>query len=149
MTLQNEHGLLATSRYVPRLRLERSEIFAQHRWMAPGLKNLAKGQRAIANWDEDSVTMAVEATRNLHTALDGLSALTLASTSLPFAERINAGIVAAALKLPTTAVVRDVGSSARAASTELIAALRQPGLGIQVVARSEEHTSERPSHPEP
>ena len=63
MTMENEHGLLATSRYVPRMRLERSEIFAQHRWMAPGLKGLAKGQNAMANWDEDSVTMAVEAIR--------------------------------------------------------------------------------------
>ena len=54
-------GLLATTRYVPRLRLERSEVLAQHRWMAPGLRTLAKGRRAIASWDEDSVTMAVEA----------------------------------------------------------------------------------------
>ena len=57
------HGLLATLRYVPRLRLERSEVAAQHRWMAPGLKSLARGQRAMANWDEDAVTMAVEASR--------------------------------------------------------------------------------------
>ena len=58
-------GLLATARYSPRLRLERSEVFAQHRWMAPGLKSLAKGRRAMANWDEDAVTMAVAAARSL------------------------------------------------------------------------------------
>ena len=58
-------GLLATTRYLPRLRLERSEVLAQHRWMAPGLRGLAKGRRAIANWDEDSVTMAVAAARQL------------------------------------------------------------------------------------
>jgi len=55
------HGLLATSRYLPRLRLDRAAIFAQHQWMAPGLKALARGMRAMASWDEDSVTMAVEA----------------------------------------------------------------------------------------
>ena len=94
-----EHGVLATTRYVPRLRLERSEVLAQHRWMAPGLRALAKGRRAIASWDEDSVTMAVEAGRQLQRALPGATAveLTLASTTLPFAERLNAGIVAAAL----------------------------------------------------
>ena len=63
-------GLLATTRYVPRLRLERSEVAAQHRWMAPGLKSLAKGQRAMANWDEDVVTMAVEASRTLRAVVE-------------------------------------------------------------------------------
>jgi hydroxymethylglutaryl-CoA synthase len=133
MTTPHHHGLLATSRYVPRLRLERSEIYAQHRWMAPGLRGLAKGQRALANWDEDAVTMAVEAARALRSGLEGqtVSALTLASGSMPFAERINAGIVASALGLSADAAVRDVSSSARAATTELIAALSQPGVHAQ------------------
>lgn len=146
MTTQNDHGLLGTSRYVPRLRLERSDIFAQHRWMAPGLKGLAKGQRAMANWDEDSVTMAVEATRalGLHKRLHETTALTLASTSLPFADRINAGIVASAVQLPKTTMLRDAGSSARAATTELIAALTRPAAGIQLVAAAERR-SPRPA----
>ena len=59
------HGVLATARYLPRSRLESSAIFAQHQWMAPGLRGLAKGQRALANWDEDVVTMGVEAGRLL------------------------------------------------------------------------------------
>lgn len=127
MTNLLNYGLLATSRYVPRLRLERSEVFALHRWMAPGLRSLAKGQRAMANWDEDVVTMAVECARNIRNALtQNIGGLTLASNSLPFAERLNAGIVASALALPTQVVARDVVSSARAATTELIAALKQP-----------------------
>lgn len=139
MTMQNEHGLLASARYVPRLRLERSEMFSLHKWMAPGLKGLAKGQRAIANWDEDSVTMAVEASRALgvRNLTQDTVALTLVSTSLPFADRINAGIVASALQLPSPTMVRDVGSSARAGTTELIAALTRPSDGIQLVAAAE------------
>ena len=135
-----EHGVLATTRYVPRLRLERSEVLAQHRWMAPGLRALAKGRRAIASWDEDSVTMAVEAGRQLQRALPAATAveLTLASTTLPFAERLNAGIVAAALGLAPDAVLRDVASSARAALTELAAALRRPaGNGAQLLLAAE------------
>src|SRR5205085_11271583 len=126
-----EFGLLATHRYVPRLRLERSEVFAQHRWMAPGLKSLAKGQRAMANWDEDAVTMAVAAAPSLLAAspADGAAELTLASTTLPFADRLNAGIVAAGLGLDSNAVVRDVASSSRAALTELAASLRHPVPG--------------------
>ena len=120
-------GLLATSCYLPRLRLERSEVLAQHRWMAPALRALAKGRRAMASWDEDSVTMAVEAGRLLVAACPSTAHadLTLASTTLPFADRLNAAIVAATLGLPESAVLRDVGSSARCALGELSAALRR------------------------
>ena len=126
--LEAQYGLLATTRYVPRLRLERTEVLAQHRWMAPGLRALAKGQRAMASWDEDSVTMAVEAGRQLQQAIPDavITELTVASTSLPFADRLNAGIVASAIGLGPAAVVRDVTSSARAACTELGAVLRRP-----------------------
>jgi 3-hydroxy-3-methylglutaryl CoA synthase/uncharacterized OB-fold protein len=140
MTTQNEHGILATSRYVPRMRLERSEVFAQHRWMAPGLRGLAKGQKAMANWDEDSVTMAVEAIRGLSFDHAQVNALTLASTSLPFAERINAGIVASALQLPSSSSVRDVSSSYRSASTELLNALAQTQSGTQIIVASEKRS---------
>jgi hypothetical protein len=86
-----DQGLLATTRYLPRLRLERSEVLAQHRWMAPGLRALAKGQRCMASWDEDSVTMAVEAARQVQQACPGAPAaeLTLASTTLPFSDRLS------------------------------------------------------------
>lgn len=141
MTTQNEHGLLATSRYVPRMRLERSEIFAQHRWMAPSLKALAKGQKAMANWDEDSVTMAIEAVRNLNIIRTEVSSLTLASTSLPFAERINAGIVASALQLPFNSSVRDVSSSYRSATTELLAVLSQAHENTQIIVASEKRSA--------
>lgn len=133
----SSHGLLATTRYLPRLRLERSAVLAQHAWMAPGLRSLAKGRRAIAHWDEDSVTMAVEAVRMLAPAVAGatLRHLSLASTTLPFAQRLNAAVVAGALGLPESTMLRDVSSSARAATTELIAALRRPeGEGAMVVA---------------
>jgi 3-hydroxy-3-methylglutaryl CoA synthase/uncharacterized OB-fold protein len=140
MTTQNEHGILATSRYLPRMRLERSEVFAQHRWMAPGLRGLAKGQKAMANWDEDSVTMAVEAIRGLSFDHAQVNALTLASTSLPFAERINAGIVASALQLPNSSSVRDVSSSYRSASTELLNALAQTQSGTQIIVASEKRS---------
>jgi hydroxymethylglutaryl-CoA synthase len=124
----SNHGLLATTRYLPRLRLERSELLEQHRWMAPGLRGLAKGRRTMASWDEDSVTMAVEAGRQLMHAVPEATAaeLTLASTTLPFADRLNAGIVAGALGLAPQAVLRDLGSSARAGLSELAAALRRP-----------------------
>jgi hydroxymethylglutaryl-CoA synthase len=145
-TEQQAHGILSTSRYVPRLRLERSEVYAQHRWMAPGLKNLARGQRAMANWDEDTVTMSVEACRLLGRGAEDtqcVHSLTFASTSAPFVERINAGVVAAAAGLSTATRVRDVASSARAATTELMAALQAdgPSQGAHIVVAAERRTA--------
>ncbi len=140
-----DHGLLATTRYLPRLRLERAEVLAQHRWMAPGLRALAKGQRTIASWDEDSVTMAVEAARSLQLASVAPTAgpveLTLVSTTLPFADRLNAGIVASAVGLAGDAVLRDVASSSRAALAELALALRRPAAaGAHWVVAAERRT---------
>ena len=56
-------GIVAYGAYVPRLRLQRSAIAAAHRWMSPS-SAVPKGERAYAAWDEDSVTMAVEAARD-------------------------------------------------------------------------------------
>lgn len=147
MTDTTASGLLATTRYTPRLRLERSEILAQHRWMAPGLHGLAAGRRAMASWDEDPVTMAVEAGRALRLALPDASPteLTLASTTLPFADRLNAGIVADALGLDSSAVLRDVASSARAALTELAAALRRPSGSAPQLLLAAERRIARPA----
>lgn len=147
--MQATHGIVATARYLPRLRLERAEILAQHRWMAPGLRGLAKGRRTMAAWDEDSVTMGVEAGRLLQRAAPGvdIAELTLASTTLPFAERLNAGIVAGALGLPEPAVLRDVTSSARSALTELAAALRQPHADMHAVVAAERRIA-RPASPQ-
>jgi 3-hydroxy-3-methylglutaryl CoA synthase/uncharacterized OB-fold protein len=140
-------GLLAITRYLPRLRLERSEVFAQHRWMAPGLRGLAKGQRTIAHWDEDSVTMAVETARLLSRARPDatIGELTLASTTLPFADRLNAGIVAAALDVPEGALLRDVASTARAALAELAAALRRPAGAPTTLLLAAERRTARPA----
>ena len=96
-------GILAYGAYVPRLRLRRQTIADAIAWVNPGLKAQAKGERAICDWDEDSLTMAVEAARDCR--IDSLGApdsLALASTTLPFADRDNAAVVVEALELPET-----------------------------------------------
>ena len=54
-------GIVAYGAYVPRLRLNRQAVYDANKWFAAGLRGLAKGERSMANWDEDSITMAVEA----------------------------------------------------------------------------------------
>ena len=50
--------------YVPIQRLKRKAIADANAWFNPALRGLGEGERSICNWDEDSVTMAVEAARD-------------------------------------------------------------------------------------
>lgn len=117
-------GLHAFGGYVPRLRLSREAIASANAWFNPALRGLGKGERAIANWDEDAVTMAVEAARDCLSSFDRstLSAVYLATTSAPFRDRQNAGIVADALNLGSRISTLDVGGSQRAGTSALLTA---------------------------
>ena len=89
-------------------------------WLEPPAARAAAGARAVCNWDEDALTLAVEAAREclrVGTALP--AALTLASTTLPFQDRSNATLVAAALDLPAATETLDVTGTLRAATTAL------------------------------
>ena len=72
------YGITGFGAYVPRLRMDRGAIAAAHKWMAPSLKGMAKGERAFASWDEDAITMAVEAGRDVlgDRSRDGIGRLT-------------------------------------------------------------------------
>ena len=86
--------------YVPNLRMSREAMFEGIGWVQAGLKGFAKGARSYAQWDEDSVTMSVEAARHAIEGFDGQpQALAFASTTAPFIDRQNASIVATALDL--------------------------------------------------
>ena len=119
-------GITAYGAYIPRRRLQRKSIADANAWFAPGMKG--KGERAMANWDEDAVTMAVEAARDCLPAEDAIrdrafvDAICFASTTMPFADRQNAGIVSAALDLPENISAADIGGSQRAGLSALIAA---------------------------
>jgi hydroxymethylglutaryl-CoA synthase len=118
-------GILSFGAYVPRRRLQRSAIHAANSWFAPGLKGLAKGERAVGDWDEDSITMAVEAGRDALTGIDRatVGSLSLASTTLPYVDRLNSGIVKEALTLRDNVAAIDVTGSQRAGVSALRDAL--------------------------
>ena len=124
-------GILAYGAYIPRRRLQRSAIYAANAWFAPDLRGAAKGERASANWDEDPITMAVEAARDALVGFDraSIGALSLASTTMPFADRLNAGIVKEALTLPDAVAALDVSGSLRAGASALVQALHSAAPG--------------------
>ena len=120
-----DFGILSFGAHLPRARLQRKSIAAANSWFAPGLRGLAKGERAICNWDEDSITMGVEAARDCLEGFErgALTQLVLASSTLPFDDRQNAGVVANALQLDSALRSMDQSGSQRAGSTALAAAL--------------------------
>lgn len=121
-----DFGISRFGAYVPRLRLDRSIIAAAHAWMAPGLKGQAKGSRAFTSWDEDAITMGVEAARDAlgDAGGAGIAAVRLASTNLPYADLQNAAIVARAAGLPAGVATSDAAGSQRAGTSALLQALK-------------------------
>ena len=114
------YGILSYGAYVPPIRLSREAIFDAVGWAVPGLRGMAAGERAVANWDEDTVTLAVEAGRDCMTGIDAtVTQLNLASTTLPFADRSNSGIAADALLLDNPIITADLAGSRRAATSAL------------------------------
>jgi 3-hydroxy-3-methylglutaryl CoA synthase len=90
----------------------------------PGLRSLARSERSVCGWDEDVITMAVEAGRECLSGIDRseIARLYLASTTLPYADRLNAGVVAGALGLSDRIGATDVAGSVRAGTSALLAA---------------------------
>ncbi len=118
-------GITSYGAYIPKLRLERMAIVQAMGWFAPAIMMVAQGERSMCYWDEDAVTMAVAAARECLIGQDkrAVEGLFLGSTTLPFADRQNAGIVATALNLPSSILASDFTASQKAGSTALLTAL--------------------------
>jgi 3-hydroxy-3-methylglutaryl CoA synthase len=103
-------GILAYGAYVPYNRLDRADIGAA--LGGPG----GRGTRAVASYDEDSTSMAVEAARlALRSAPPGTrpQALYVSTTSPPYLDKTNATAVHAALGLDPGVVAADLNGSVR------------------------------------
>ena len=118
-------GIVSYGGFVPRYRLDRKAIFEAMGWLNPASIGYAKGEKAVANFDEDSLTMA---TASAIDCLKGFNrnevdAIFLASTTMPFKERSNAGILATALNLSEEIRCADFSNSLKAGTTALVSAV--------------------------
>ena len=128
------YAIAAMSGYLPLLRLDRKA--AAREWAWSGLPMPRAGYRAVACWDEDSLTMAVEAARGLVAT----QALRFASTSAYFTDRPQSAILLEALALPAHVRTSDAGNSRRAGTSALLDALLV-GRDEVVVAADARETS--------
>ena len=112
-------GIVSFGAYIPIYRLNRRTIGEV--W-GGGEK---KGEKAIANFDEDSITMAVEAGRECLKARErsSIDALYFASTTPPYKEKQAASIIAAGLDLREDIFAADITDSIRSGTIALKIAL--------------------------
>ncbi len=118
-------GIISYGAYLPRYRLQRKAIARAMGWISPATYTLASGEKAVANYDEDTVTLAVAAARNAlwRTEHGNVGGLFVASTTFPYGERQNGVIIREALSLPETSFCLDGAGTPRAGTTVLGAAL--------------------------
>ena len=119
-------GIISCGAYFPLWRLSRSAI-------SDGLQ----GEKVIAGFDEDSITMAVAATMDCLKGVDRqlIDGLFFASTTSPYKEKLGAATIATAADLRTDILTADFSHSLRAGSIALKAAVDavQSGSARQVL----------------
>jgi len=112
-------GITLFGAYIPFYRLAHKEI--ARAWGG----RAGEGERAVANVDEDSITMAVEAVRDLLANSEGreVDSLMFATTTSPYAEKQASALIATATDLRHDVRTADYTSSLRSATTATLAAL--------------------------
>jgi len=124
-------GLLSYGGFLPRYRLDRGLIFKAMGWFNPATYGVARGERTVANYDEDAVTLAAGALTDCLGGFDrdAVDGLYLASTTQPFAERQGGALLAEILDLGDRTTTADFGGCHRAGTSALLAALDAVGSG--------------------
>lgn len=116
-------GIESYGSYVPRYRIKKELIYQQLSWYNSGAAGLARGEKAVANHDEDTTTMAVAAAMDCMKAagIADVDAVSVASMSFPFDNRTTSGIVAQALAMENVRTA-DYSDSTKSGTTALLAA---------------------------
>lgn len=133
-------GITAYGFYVPRHRLPRDRI--ADAWRAAQ----SDGEIAVANYDEDALTMAGEAVLAcVGDGTPGIDGLYFASTSSPYLEKQVASLIATACDLPRRSQTADFSGSVRAGVSAMMAAVnavRGGALGHVAVAAADTRLAE-------
>ncbi len=122
-------GIVGYGAYVPYHRLQRAAI-GQSLGAGGG-----KGTRAVASYDEDATSMAVEAARNMlrSAALPIPATLSFSSATPPYLDKTNATAIHAALDYPSDVMATDMVGSARSVNGAMQAALHDSRVSVVTV----------------
>jgi len=111
-------GIISIGAYIPIYRLNRDDIA-----MLWGTRSIG-GEKAVAGYDEDSVTMAVAATLDcMASNAKEVNGLFFATTTAPYKEKQSAAIIAGAADLSRECHTADFTNSLRAGTIALKSAI--------------------------
>jgi 3-hydroxy-3-methylglutaryl CoA synthase/uncharacterized OB-fold protein len=114
-------GIVRYGSYIPYFRVQRAALGA------------GKGERAVASYDEDSVSMAVEAARDAVRGGAKVESVIFATTSPAYAEKLDAATIQAALDLPESIASIGLGGSTRMGMAALLLGLDLADAGRQAL----------------
>ena len=122
-------GIVAYGAYIPFNRLNRQHIRDVYGSPVP------QGEKAVSNYDEDSLTMAVAAALDCASGLDtkDLSAVFFASTTPPYREKQSATTLAGTLDANRGVRTMDITGSLRSGSSAMMAGLDAAEKGEKVL----------------
>jgi 3-hydroxy-3-methylglutaryl CoA synthase len=123
-------GITSIGAYIPMYRLTREEIGRMWRTKGTG------GEKAVAGYDEDTVTMAVAAAQDCMRRRDKkVNGLYFATTTAPYKEKQNAAIIASVMDLDRRCATADFTNSLRAGTAAMKSAVDavKSGSADQVV----------------
>lgn len=103
-------GIVGYGAYLPSHRLTAAEI-----GRARGVAKRGRGTRRVAGFDEDALTMAVEAGRRVRRGGEPISGVVFSTSAPPYLIKNNASTAHAALGLPAQAYAYDAGGAYRSA----------------------------------
>jgi len=132
-------GVICYGCYIPRNRISRKTISEALGWLGRGALS---GEKAVANYDEDSLTMAVAAGMDCLKDVDRtkVEGLYFATTTAPYREKESAAIIATALDLPSSIRTADFADCLKAGTTAFLAAcecVEAGGLSNMLVCASD------------
>jgi 3-hydroxy-3-methylglutaryl CoA synthase len=114
-------GIISYGLHIPWLRIDRKTINAAMGWFGAGGLS---GEKAVANHDEDSITVAVDAAINCLNGFDRetIDGLYFATTSSPYKERQGVGIITSALNIRPQVRAMDITDTPKAGLLTLLEA---------------------------
>jgi len=134
-------GIVSYGGYIPTLRVDRKII--ADAWN----RRAIKGERSLANNDEDSLTMATEAGLNcLGTDIPAqdVDGLFFATTTAPYKEKMNSALIAVAMDLGRKIRTVDFGNSLRSGTAALkagIDAVKAGSLKNVIITSSDQRSA--------
>ena len=111
-------GITSIGAYIPKYRINLEEVAKFWRTRSAG------GEKAVAGYDEDSITMAVGAAFEcMRCSKDEVDGVYFATTTHPYKEKQGAAIIASAIDLKRESLTADFTNSLRSATIALGSAL--------------------------